>query len=128
MTNQVLTDNQQIPYSVVEWDIKGNPTPVGPSDTVNISSSDTASITIVPDAVPAAGVLGSGMIVAGSKEQIGVSVTFTLASPGHPAIPPTVLLFDVTGDVPATLSVTLGTPVPQTPATTPPPPTGGAPA
>lgn len=105
-----IQDNQKAPYAIYAMDADGNPVNANPSDSAAISSSDTSSFTVVPDATPdpsknAPGVtitpIQTGFIVAGAKVQSGVTLTIapTLANPpasGQPQ-PTTVELDDLVG-------------------------------
>lgn len=129
MADFQLQDSQKVPYAISEVDAKGNIDTPDAQDSATLTSSDTASITIVPDTtVDPAKVpnnpdgtpgdptkyLQTGFIVAGSKLQTGVTVTVTVNhGDGQASPPPTVDTFDIVGGTPTTTVITLGTPVSQ---------------
>jgi hypothetical protein len=131
--NFQLQDNFQVPYAIFEADADQNVEAPGAGDSVVVTSSDVASLTVVPDTtvdpakVPTganpAFALQTGLLVGGAKIQAGVQVTATFAhADGSQAPPPVVDLIDIVGGAVTTGSISLGTPVvqgtaPATPAT-----------
>lgn len=112
--NTQLIDNFKIPYALSVLDADGDPTSLQPGETVQVVSSDTASISVVPDATPAPGSIASGFIVGQSKLQTGVSVTATVigadgTTPGLSVQD----LFDVVAGTEASIAFNLGSAIPQ---------------
>lgn len=108
-----LQDNFKVPYSIIELDADNNPTGGG-GDTCTVTSADTASVTVVPDATPVAGAIASGFLVGGTKLQTGVVITATpVHADGTPVAPPTTVLIDVVAGAAVSAGISLGTPVAQ---------------
>ena len=113
MPNFQLGDTEKAPYTVTELDADSNPATPAPGDVITVTSSDTASITVVPDATPVAGSMASGFIVGGSKLQTGVTLTASVThGDGTPGLTTTDLV-DVVGGAASSLSFGLGAPVSQ---------------
>jgi hypothetical protein len=124
MANFQLQDTFKVPYAIFEADADSNVTAPGTGDTVAVTSSDTASLTVLPDAavdpakVPAgtdpAKCMQTGFLVGGSKAQVGVGATATFShADGSAAPPPVTDLIDVVAGPGTTGSISLGTPVAQ---------------
>ena len=118
MSNFSLGDTEKVPYALTELDADSNPASLSPGDTITVVSSDTDSLTVVPDSVPVDGSVASGFLVGGKKLQLGVTVTATVAhaaaGDGTPGTSLTVTdLIDVVGGVASSLSLGLGAPVSQ---------------
>jgi hypothetical protein len=108
-----LGDTSKVAYSLVELDADGNPAPPLSGDVITIVSSDTASLTVVPDTVPVAGSVASGFLVAGKK--LGsVTVTATI-NHQQSTIPPLTVVdtIDVVASAASSISLGLGSPVAQ---------------
>jgi hypothetical protein len=115
MSNTQIGDTEKAPYALTLLDGDSNPAQLDPSDTLSIVSADTASLSVVPDAVPAAGMVASGFLVGGSKLQTGVVVTIKIV-PGPSSLTKpltTTDVIDVVGGPAASLAFTVGTPVAQ---------------
>jgi hypothetical protein len=116
MPNFQLGDTEQAPYSLIELDADSNPATPAAGDVITVVSSDTASITVVPDATSAAGTVASGILKGGTKVQVGVTITASVThADGSPALTTTDLV-DVVGGSASSLSFALGAPVAQTAA------------
>ena len=124
MANTQLQDSFKVSYAVFEADADKNVTAPGAGDTVVVASSDTASLTVVPDAtvdatkVPTgsdpATCMQTGFLVGGTKAQVGVTATATFAhSDGSAAPSPVSDLIDIVVGPATTGSISLGTPVSQ---------------
>lgn len=127
--NFQLQDSFKVTYAAQEADADQNVVAPGSGDTVLVSSSDTASLTVVPDTAvdPAkvpnnadgtpgdpTKVLQTGFLVGGTKAQVGVKVTATFShADGSAAAPPVEDLIDVIVGPATTGSLSLGTPVSQ---------------
>ena len=118
--NLQLQDEKKVPYYYAVTDADGNADVPSPGDSVSLSSSDTASLTILPDAVvdptkAPAGVtsLQTGFLIGESKLQVGVSVTSTLVLANGTVVPPQVTLIDIVAGVEAGGGLNLGVPVSQ---------------
>jgi|SRR5579872_5029232 len=112
MTNFQLSDTHKVAYALTELDVDNNPASPLPGDVITIVSSDTAMLTVVPDAVPAPGSVASGFLVAGKK--LG-TVTVT-ANVSHPQLASSINLvdtIDIVSSVAVSLSLGLGAPVAQ---------------
>jgi hypothetical protein len=115
MANFQLGDTEKAPYAVTVLDGDSNPAVLDSTDTVAVVSSDTASITVVPDSPAAAGSVASGFILGGAKLQVGVTITATV-TPGPSSLTKAISgvdLVDVVGGVANSLSIGLGAPVAQ---------------
>jgi len=128
MGNFQLQDSQKVPYAVFESDAAGVPGKDA-GDSVAVSSSDAASMTVAPDAavdptkVPnnADGTPGdpskclqTGFLIGGKKAQVGVTATATFThTDGTPAPPPVIDLIDIVVGPLSTGALSLGTPVAQ---------------
>lgn len=114
-TNFQLGDTEKTPYALTVLDGDSNPAVLDPTDTIEIVSADTASLTVVPDASPSAGSVASGFLVGGSKEQVGVAVTATVTpGPSSTTKAMTVTdLIDIVSGPAASISLGLGAPVAQ---------------
>jgi hypothetical protein len=122
MPNTQLGDTEQVAYYLSELDADSNPATPQPGDVITFVSSDTDSITIVPDATPQAGSVASGFLVGGKRVQVGVTVTATVTH--LTGAPLTVVdTIDVVGGSANSITLGLGTPTAQAP----PPPAGGPP-
>lgn len=127
--NTQLQDQQKIPYAIAEFDADGNIVPPGSGDTAAVSSSDTASLTVSPDAAidPAkvpnnpdgtpgdpTKYLQTGFLVGGAKVQTGVGATSTIThSDGTPGPAPVTDLLDIIVGPAATQVMSLGQAVSQ---------------
>lgn len=127
MADNVLQDLQKVSYAFFDEDADGNVESPDAGDLVTLTSSDTESLTVVPDAAPdptkypagtPAGVtaLQTGFFVAGKKLQTGVAITvqLELAAPppaGQPVVAPT--LFDIVAGPVAEGGLSIGQPVSQ---------------
>jgi len=112
MPNPQLGDTEKVPYSLTELDGASNPASPSPGDVISITSSDTASATVVPDATPVAGSIASGFIVGGKKLQVGVILTATVTHTDGTKLSVTDTI-DIVGGVASSLSLGLGAPVSQ---------------
>ena len=79
MPNFQINDSQKAAYSVTEFDSNGSPVAALPGDVITVISSNTAALTVVPDATPTAGANASGFIVTGTTPANNVGVTATLS-------------------------------------------------
>lgn len=107
-----LADNQKVSFLFVPEDSLGNPVTIVAGSEVTVTSSDTASVSVVLDATPAAGSVASGFLVAGSKLQDGVTITGRYTPPGQITIT-AVQTIDVIAAVASQAEIKLGTPVSQ---------------
>lgn len=115
MANFQLGDTEKVPYALTVLDGDSNAATLDPTDVVAVVSADTASATVVPDATPAAGSVGSGFILGGAKLQVGVAITATV-TPGASSLTKALTvtdLIDIVGGVANSLSLGLGAPVAQ---------------
>ena len=111
--NFQLGDSEKVSYALTALDAQSNPATLAVGDTITITSSDTASATIVPDATPVAGSLASGFIVGGKKVQVGVVITAS-ANKADGSLDLTVTdTIDIVGGTASSLSLGLGAPVAQ---------------
>lgn len=113
MANFILADNQKVSYVVSALASNGFSGQLAAGNTVTVTSSDIASLTIVPDPTPAAGSLASGFLVAGNKLQNGVVVTATAFKPDGAIDMSTTSLIDIVAGTAVSLSISLGKPVLQ---------------
>jgi hypothetical protein len=129
MPNFQLQDSFKVPYAAQEADADQAPVAPGSGDTVVVTSSDTASMTVVPDATvdPAkvpnnadgtpgnpSFVLQTGYLVGGKKAQTGVKAIATFAhADGTPSAPQVQDLIDIVVGPATTGTLSLGTPVAQ---------------
>lgn len=111
-SNFQLGDNQKVPYTLNLSDAENNPTVLEPTDQLSITSSDTASLTVIPDATPVSGAAASGFLVAGTKLQTGVTVTATITHADGTSATASDLIDIVAGEA-ATVAFSLGAPVSQ---------------
>lgn len=112
MGNFQLQDVQKVPYSLQAVDADGNPAQLEAGDTVDVSSSDPASATVVPDATPAAGSVASGFVVGGAK--LGtVQVNAAVKKADGSAGPTGAVSIDIVGGPAASISFSMGTPQAQ---------------
>lgn len=113
MANFQLQDNFKVDYSIQELDADNNPTG-GSGDTCTVTSSDTASVTVVPDATPTSGNIASGFLIGGKKLGTGIVITATPAhADGTPVAPPSTVTVDVVAGAAVTAGISLGTAVAQ---------------
>ncbi len=112
MPNFQLGDTEKAPYALTELDADSNPASPSPGDVITITSSDTASATVVPDATPTAGSIASGFVVGGKKVQVGVTITATVTHTDGTMLSVTDTI-DVVGGVASSLSLGFGAPVSQ---------------
>jgi len=113
MANFQLGDTEKVAYTLTALDAQSNPATLAAGDSISITSSDTASATIVPDATPVAGSLASGFIVGGKKVAAGVVITASaLKADGSLDLTVTDTI-DIVGGVASSLSLGLGAPVAQ---------------
>ncbi len=112
MANFQLGDTEKAQYTLTELDADSNPATPQVGDVIEITSSDTASATIVPDATPLAGSVVSGFVVGGKKIQTGVSIMAKVTHPDGTSLSVTDII-DVVGGVASSLSLGLGAPVAQ---------------
>lgn len=113
MANPQIGDSEKASYALVELDALSNPATPKASDVITITSSDTDSATIVPDATPVAGSVASGFVVGGKKVQTGVVITATVDhGDGTPALTVSDTI-DIVGGTASSLSLGLGAPVAQ---------------
>jgi len=108
-----LGDTSKVAYSLVELDADGNPAAPLSGDVITVVSSDTASLTVVPDSVPVAGSVASGFLVAGKK--LGVVTVTATVTHQQSTIPPLTVVdtIDVVASAASSLSLGLGAPVAQ---------------
>jgi hypothetical protein len=112
MPNFQLGDTEKSAYALTELDADSNPALPQPGDAVSVTSSDTASATIVPDATPVDGSIASGFVVGGKKVQTGVVITASVVHTDGTSLSVTDTI-DVVGGVASSLSLGLGAPVAQ---------------
>ncbi len=112
MPNFQLGDTEKVPYALTELDADSNPATPQATDTISIVSSDTTSITVVPDATPVAGSVASGFLVGGTKLQTGVNVTATVTHADGTSLTVSDLI-DIVGGTASSISLGLGAPVSQ---------------
>jgi len=112
MPNFQLGDTEKASYALTELDAASNPALPSPGDVISVTSSDTASATIVPDATPVAGSIASGFVVGGKKVQTGVVITASVTHSDGTSLSVTDTI-DVVGGVASSLSLGLGAPVAQ---------------
>lgn len=110
--NPQLGDTEKVPYALTELDADSNPATPKSDDTITITSSDTDSATVVPDATPVAGSVASGFILGGKKLQTGVTITATVAHSDGTSLTVTDTI-DIVGGAASSLSLGLGAPVAQ---------------
>jgi hypothetical protein len=107
-----LGDTEKVQYALTELDADSNPATPSPGDTISIVSSDTASLTVVPDATPTAGSIASGFLMGGKKLAAGITVTATVTHTDGTSL--TVAdTIDIVGGKASSLSLGLGAPVAQ---------------
>lgn len=127
--NTPIQDSQKIPFAIAEFDKDGNIDAPGAGDTAVVTTSDSASLTVAPDAAvdPAkvpnnadgtpgnpANYLLTGFLVGGSKLQTGVGATSTIThSDGTPGPAPVTDLLDIIVGPAATQVMSLGQAVSQ---------------
>jgi hypothetical protein len=111
-TSFQLGDTEKAPYALTELDADSNPATPDPADVISITSSDTASATVVPDPTPADGSIASGFIVGGTKVQKGVVISATVTHADGTSLSVTDTI-DVVGGKASSLSLGLGAPVSQ---------------
>lgn len=119
MANTQLGDTEQMSYTVTELDADSNPATPLPGDTCVVSSSASASASVVPDATPVAGSIASGQIVGGKALATGVSISALVTHADGTTLGPVTALVDVVGGVASSISIGFGAPVAQAPATPP---------
>jgi hypothetical protein len=112
MSNFQLGDTEKVPYALTELDADSNPTSGKPDDVISIVSDSTDSLSVVPDASPAAGSVASGFLVGGKVLKSGVNVTATVTHADGTSLSVTDVI-DVVGGVASSLSLGLGAPVSQ---------------
>ncbi len=112
MPNFQLGDTEKVAYTLTELDADQNPANAQPGDVLTVTSSDTDSITVVPDDTPVAGSVASGFLLGGRKLQTGVQVTATVTHTDGTSLTVTDLI-DVVAGAATTLSLGLGAPVSQ---------------
>lgn len=113
MPNPQIGDTEKAPYTLVELDADSNPALPSAGDVISITSSDTDSATIVPDATPVAGSVASGFVVGGKKLQVGVVITASVTHADGTTLGPVTDTIDIVGGVASSLSFGLGAPVAQ---------------
>lgn len=127
MANPQLGDSQKVPYRYALNDAKSVFIPLPAGATVQVTSSDIASMSVVPDASPTihlpgdptdgqpdTGADATGFLVGGTKTQTGVTATFHCAdASGNIIVPDVVDAVDIVPGAATTATVTLGTPVAQ---------------
>jgi hypothetical protein len=120
MPNFQLGDTEKVAYALTELDADSNPASAQPGDIITVVSSAPASISVVPDATPAAGSVASGFLVGGATLAIGVTITATVQHVSSingvttPGASLTVTdLIDVVGGTASSISLGLGAPVSQ---------------
>src|ERR1019366_2751547 len=103
--NFQLGDTEKVAYALTELDVDSNPATPEAGDVITVASSDTASITVVPDATVASGSVASRFPVGGTKLQTGVQITASIAhADGTPTLTVTDLV-DVVGGKASSLSL-----------------------
>ena len=112
MPNTQLGDTEKVAYYLTELDADSNPALPSPGDSVSITSSAPGSISVVPDATPAANTVASGFLVGGTTLATGVVITFTVTHADGTTLTTTDTL-DLVGGAASSLAVGLGTPVAQ---------------
>ena len=112
MPNFQLGDTEKVPYALTELDADSNPATADPSDVISVTSSDTASATVVADATPVAGSVASGFILGGAKLQTGVTITATVTHTDGSSLTVSDLI-DIVGGKASSISLGLGAPVSQ---------------
>lgn len=112
MANFQLEDTEKVAYALTELDADSNPATADPADVISITSSDTASATVVPDASATAGSVASGFILGGSKLQTGVVITATVTHSDGTSLTVSDTL-DIVGGKASSISLGLGAPVSQ---------------
>jgi hypothetical protein len=113
MANYQLGDTEKAPYTLTVLDAASAPATLKPGDVIDITSSDTESATIVPDATPVAGSVASGWVMAGRKVQPNVVLTATLTPGDGGPILSTTDTIDIVGGSANSISFGLGAPVAQ---------------
>jgi hypothetical protein len=109
MANFQLGDTEQVSYGVTVLDADSNPAVLLPTDVVSATSS-SASMTVVPDATPAAGTVASGQLL--GTAALATGVVFTVSITGSVNLTATDLI-DIVGGPASSISIALGTPVAQ---------------
>jgi len=110
--NFQLGDTEKVAYALTELDADSNPATPQTGDVISITSSDTASLTVVPDATPIDGSVASGFLFGGKKLQTGVSVTASITHTDGTSLSVSDLI-DIVGGKASSLSLGLGAPVSQ---------------
>jgi hypothetical protein len=110
--NPQIGDSQKAPYTLTGTDAAGNPAVLETGDTVTVVSSAPASLSVVPDATPAAGSIASGFLVGGKTLATGIVVTATIAHADGTSASVTDTI-DVGAEEASSLSFGLGAPVSQ---------------
>jgi hypothetical protein len=119
MANFSLGDTEQVSYALTELDADSNPATAQAGDVVSVVSDSPGSITVVPDATPAAGSVASGLLVGGATLKTGCIVTATVTHADGTSLTVSDTI-DVVGGQASSLSLGLGAPVAQPAAGAPP--------
>lgn len=110
--NFQLGDTEKVQYALTELDGASNPATAQPGDVVSVVSSDNDSASVVPDATPTAGSVGSGWILGGKKLAVGLTITATVTHADGTSLSVADTL-DIVGGKASSLSLGLGAPVSQ---------------
>lgn len=109
--NPQLGDSQKQTYAFSIFDSDNQPVTPVTGDTITVVAS-SASITVTPDASPAAGSVASGFLVGGAPAKgVTVTATYTPISGAAPIV--VVDTIDIVAGAAATGTLILGTPVSQ---------------
>lgn len=114
MANTQLQDNFKIAFKVFEFDADNNPASPTSGDTCTVTSSDTASVSVVQDSTPTdPNAVATGFLVGGAKLGTGITISAPVVhADGTPQSNPTLLIDVVAGEA-VSAGITLDTPVPQ---------------
>jgi hypothetical protein len=113
MANYQLGNTQKAPYTVVALDSEGNVAVPVASDVVTVISTNTAALTVTPDAVAVAGSIASGFIAGVAPGGAGISVTATLTHADGTSVTVSQMVDVGVPGAAATLTLTFGAPVAQ---------------
>ena len=109
MPNFQLGDTEKVAYALTELDAASQPVLGVATDVISITSANTAAVSVVPDATPAAGSVASGFLVGGTPATgVVITATVTHADGTNLTVADTV---DCVGGTASSLSLGLGAPV-----------------
>ncbi len=112
--NTQLQDNFKVAFKVFEFDADNNTASPTQGDSCIVTSSDTASVSVVQDATPTdPQAVATGFLVGGAKLGTGIVISApVLHADGSPESSPTILI-DVVAGAGVSAGIVLDTPVAQ---------------